>query len=72
MLKQFSKKSKLRVVLIADEFSDCDTETRRFIASEAVCSNIVAMAILTASIAQDLLGSFVIAYDKPSKPAKVF
>ncbi|MBA2612820.1 MAG: hypothetical protein H0U95_12665 [Bacteroidetes bacterium] len=71
-LGEFSKKSKLRAVLVAGQYSDCDAETRKFIASEEICNNIVAMAILTKSMAQDLLGNFILVYDKPSKPAKVF
>ena len=30
------------------------------------------MALVTKSMAQDILGNFIIAFDKSSKPAKVF
>lgn len=63
---------KMRALLLAGSYSDCDTETRLFISSEEICSKLIAMALVTKSIAQDILGNFIIAYDRPSKPAKVF
>ena len=69
ILDEFSKISKLRALLIAGKYSDCDTETRMFISSEEICGKIVAMSLVTKSMAQDILGNFIISYDKPSKPA---
>jgi hypothetical protein len=63
---------KMRALLLAGSYSDCDTETRMFISSDEICSKLIAMALVTRSIAQDILGNFIVAYDRPSKPAKVF
>jgi hypothetical protein len=63
---------KMRVLLLAGLYSDCDNDTRKYIASEEICSKLIAMALVTKSMAQDILGNFIIAYDKPSIPAKVF
>ena len=62
---------KMRVLLLAGLYSDCDNDTRQYIASDEICSKLIAMALVTKSMAQDILGNFIIAYDKPSKPAKV-
>ncbi len=71
-IEELCQKSELRVILLAGLYSDCDTETRKFIASNSICDKITSMALITRSLAQDLLANFIIAYDKPSKPARVF
>ncbi|MBA3681636.1 MAG: hypothetical protein H0W73_10810 [Bacteroidetes bacterium] len=71
-IEKLRKQSELRVILIAGLYSDSDAEARQFAASDKIFKNIIAMAMVTRSLAQDLLGNFIIAFDKPSKPAKVF
>jgi hypothetical protein len=66
------KYGKMRVVLVAGDYSDCDSETRKYIASDEIGSKIIALALLTKSLAQDLLGNFIIEYDKPPTPTKLF
>jgi len=61
-----------KVILVAGEYSNCDEETRKFISSDEICDKISALALVPKSLAQELIARFVINYDRPKIPAKVF
>lgn len=61
-----------KVMLIAGAYSNCDHETRKFISSREICKKISAMTLIPSSLAQNLIARFVVNFDRPSVPAKVF
>lgn len=69
---EISDGKKKKILILPGEYSDCDIEARKFITSNEVCDEVSAFAIIPSSLAQRLLTSFIINFDKPSVPAKSF
>lgn len=71
-IEKISKGKKVKALLLAGTYSDCDTATRMYISSEEICSKLSSMALVTRSLAHDILANFIIHFDQPSVPAKAF
>ncbi|MBL7918939.1 MAG: hypothetical protein JNJ40_01415 [Bacteroidia bacterium] len=71
-MKQLTGGKKVKAILIAADGSDCDKETRSFISSKDITDMLKALALVSRSLAQDILGNFIITFDKPPQPTKLF
>jgi hypothetical protein len=67
-----SEGKEIPVLMIADEITQFDASARDFSASEEGTRYTVADAMVVKNIAQRLLASFYLSFNKPKKPSKMF
>jgi hypothetical protein len=60
------------VLMVADEITQFDSSARDFSASDEGLRYTVADAMVVKNIAQRLLASFYLSFNKPKKPSKMF
>jgi len=67
-----SEGKEIPVLMVADEVTQFDSSARDFSASEEGLRYTLADAMVVKNIAQRLLASFYLSFNKPKKPSKMF
>lgn len=71
-IKEVSKNIPRKTLIIAGTLSTSDDEARKYASTKESTDPILALAIVTNSLSQTLIANFIMNFQKPRIPTKVF